>query len=172
IDGNDVAIQWTTVNEFSFAGYELERSVDGRTFYKIGSVAATNTPLVKVYNWLDNSPLGGISFYRLKMIDIDGKIKYSIVIKVDMNARKSLSVYPNPVTGHVMSLQMYGQRKGDYIANLYNIHGGKVMSTRLSHDGNNSVRSINLEAKLPAGIYYLEIINPGMEKTTLKIIIE
>ncbi|MEI9909687.1 MAG: hypothetical protein WDO71_08410 [Bacteroidota bacterium] len=51
-----IELAWKTSNEFSLAGYELERSADGRNFYNIGSVHATNTAAAKTYGWKDNAP--------------------------------------------------------------------------------------------------------------------
>ena len=166
-----IELVWTTTNEFSLEKYELERSADGHNFYTLGSVPATNTPLVKTYNWLDNSPPGVVSFYRLKMIDIDHVFKYSAVVKIYMSSRKAISVYPNPVTNHILLLQMYGQVKGDYILNLYNTSGEKVMSSRITHSGNDAVQSITLDKNLSNAFYYLEIRDPEKNKQILKVLI-
>jgi hypothetical protein len=66
---------------------------------------------------------------------------------------------------------MIGQPKGDYILGLYNVNGGKVMSSRITHDGNNGVRSIRLINSLPKGAYYLQIVDPGMNIKICKVII-
>jgi hypothetical protein len=166
-----IGLLWTTANEFSLAKYNVERSATGNNFYSIGSVPSTNTSFIKVYQWLDNAPLAGVNFYRLKILDLDGTFKYSMVVKMDMNARKGISVYPNPVTGHLLLLQMYGQLKGDYFINLYNSNAEKMMSSRITHDGNDAVRSIPLNKNLPTAVYYLEISDPGKNKTTLKLYI-
>lgn len=168
---NSIELLWKTSNEFSLAGYELERSADGHNFYNIGSVSATNSPVIKTYNWQDNNPLAAVNFYRLKMIDIDHVFKYSSVVKITMNAKKGISVYPNPVTGHTLMLQMYGQVKGDHIINMYNTDGKKVTTNRIIHNGNDAVRSVALDKNLPTGVYYLEINDPGKNKETLKILI-
>jgi len=135
-----IELLWTTANEISFAGYELERSATGQNFYNIGYTPSTNTLFIKTYSWLDNSPLDGVGFYRLKMIDIDGVFKYSAIVRIDMKAQKSISVYPNPVTEEIILLQMYGQSKGEHILNLYTINGKKVMSSRIIHSGNDAVK--------------------------------
>lgn len=166
-----IELLWTTAGEISFAGYELERSATGQNFYHIGSVPSTNSLFIKTYSWLDNSPLDGVSFYRLKMIDIDGVFKYSAIIRVDMKAQKSISVYPNPVTGEIIMLQMYGQSKGEHIINLYTIYGKKVMSSRIIHSGNDDIKTIYLNKKFPIGIYCLEISDPEKNKKVLKILI-
>jgi hypothetical protein len=106
-----VQLSWTTVNELSFDRYDLERAANGRNFTRIGSVQTINTAVMKTYSWPDNAPLAGVSYYRLKMIDIDGDFTLGNVLKIDRsgNAPKNgISVYLNPVTGHQLVLTLYG----------------------------------------------------------------
>jgi hypothetical protein len=169
---NDVIkLNWTTDNEIMLERYDLERSSDGNIFYTIGSVTSTNSPFVKDYNWVDNAPNSGVNFYRLKIISTYGTPTYSNIVKLDMNARKGISVYPNPVSGN-MVLQMVGQVKGVHIINLYNSNGKKVMSSLIIQDGNDAARSFALDKNLPTGIYFLEIIDPAKNKTALTILID
>jgi methionine-rich copper-binding protein CopC len=170
-DNYAIELLWKSSNEFSLEGYELQRSADGRNFYNIGTVPATNTPLIRTYKWLDNAPLDAVSFYRLKMIDIDHVFKYSAIAKISMNAGKGISVYPNPVTGHVVMLQMNNQLKGDHIINLYNSNGKKVMSGKTIYDEKNTVRCVALDKNLATGVYYLEVIDPERNKQILNILI-
>jgi hypothetical protein len=167
-----IQLFWTTAREIDLASYQPERSADGNSFYTVGMVPAVNTSTVKTYNWMDHNPSPGVNFYRLKMIDLDGHFRYSNVLKLDMNVLTSISVYPTPITGNIIHLQMIGQPKGDYILNLYNVSGGKVMTSRITHDGNNGVRSIDLIKSIPKGVYYLQIAAPGMNTKICKILIQ
>jgi len=166
-----VNLVWTVADEASFDRYDLERSADGRSFYVIGSVPSTNTPFQKTYRWVDNTPLPGTSFYRLKMIDLDGQFKYSMVVKISMNLEREISIYPNPVTGNTIMLQMYDQPKGNYAINMYSLSGQLVMINKIIHDGNNTSRSLELPTNLPKGCYYLRVSNPQGYQTGLKVII-
>lgn len=169
---DSVNLDWVTVNEFSFANFELERSADGRNFNKIGTVAARNTAGNHLYNLVDNYPIQGLNFYRLKMIDIDGSFKYSTILKVERNGKKTFSVYPNPVSGDKIMLEMRGQIKGKYIINLYSTKSEKIMTSSITSDGTDAVRSIYLVKKIPNGIYYLEITDPEKKRTILNLFIK
>jgi Ice-binding-like/Secretion system C-terminal sorting domain len=166
-----VNLLWTTTNELALSRYELERSADGIKFYTIGSMRATNTHLVKTYNWQDNEPLAGMNLYRLKMLEIDQAFKYSIVLKMDMNTQKDISLYPNPVTGHIVQLHFLGQLKGDHIVNVYNNNGENIMRSKITLDKNDDIKSIELNKSLTGGTYYLKISDPEMNNKTLKILI-
>jgi len=88
---------WTTENELNAARYSIERSVDGNTYFEIGSVPAVNSGNRLNYNFTDPQPATGWNYYRLRMIDRDGSYKYSPVRKLYFNGSDAISVYPNPL---------------------------------------------------------------------------
>lgn len=170
-EDSKIKLLWTVADEFSLERYQLDRSADGQNFYTIGSVNATNSNFLKTYTWTDETPLTAANLYRLKIIDIDGSFKYSDIVKIDMDGRKELLTYPNPVTGNILQLQLPAQSKGDYTINLYNHIGQKVMNTTIRHDGYQAIKNISLNKNLPGGVYYLELNNKENKKQTTKIII-
>ena len=77
---NLLLLKWYATFETNFKRYEIERSIDGRTFYKIGEVAGRNLP---DYSFTDNDlPDANNVYYRLKMIDIDGHFSTSKIVVV------------------------------------------------------------------------------------------
>ncbi len=166
-----IELSWTVDNEFSFTGYEVERSANGNNFYKIGAIVPTNIPFNKTYTYQDNLPLTE-NFYRLKMIDINNAFKYSAILNINLNTKKEISIYPNPVVDHTILLQMYGQTKGEYILNIFNLNGKKVMSRKIMQGPNDAVSSIALDKNLPTGYYFLQLTNPEKNKETLKFLIK
>jgi hypothetical protein len=167
-----VELSWVISNEVSFKGYDLERSADGRGFYGIGSVIPTNTTAVKTYKWLDETPLPAKNFYRLKMIDLDHAYAYSPIVGVSMDTKKSISSYPNPVVDHTIFLKMSGQLKGEYIINLYNNSGKKIMNTKILLGSSDTVNEIPLYKNLPKGVYILQLTDPEKKVKTLRILLQ
>lgn len=167
-----IDLSWTVDNEFLFTGYEVERSPNGKNFYKIGSILPTNTSFNKTYAYQDNSPLTELNYYRLKMIDKNNAFKYSTILNLHMQTKKGISIYPNPTVDHTLMLQMYGQYKGAYILNIYNLNGKKVMSRKIIQGSNDAVRSIALDKNLPTGFYFLQLTNSEKNKETLKFLIQ
>ena len=93
---NKVALNWSTENELNVSHFEIERAADATTFAKIGSVAAANTPNTNQYAYTDTL-VNGRAYYRLKMVDIDGKFEYSKIISVEGEAFLNAVIFPNPV---------------------------------------------------------------------------
>jgi hypothetical protein len=170
--GNAIELTWISADEYNLGSYQVERSNDGRNFNNIGTTAPTNTPFITNYKWIDYSPLSTISFYRLKMIDIGHVYKYSPIVRIDMNNRKNIAVYPNPVTGNTIMLQMYGQPRGEYTLSLFHTKGDQLLSRSIVHDGKDAVRSVSLNKNFPSGFYFLHISNASGNNVVLKIMIQ
>jgi Domain of unknown function (DUF4832)/Domain of unknown function (DUF4874)/Secretion system C-terminal sorting domain len=93
-----IELNWTTANEINAHKFEIERSINGEDFMKIGELNAQN----KAFNYLfsDNeTPQYKALYYRLKMVDLDGTATVSKIISVDnLLINKDLIVFPNPAT--------------------------------------------------------------------------
>jgi uncharacterized protein YjdB len=91
-------LKWVTENELNISHFDIERSNDGNRFNKIKEIASHGNGS---YNTVDEVPLTGYNYYRLKMVDKDGKFSYSIVEVVkDLNdVAFSFTMYPNPNKG-------------------------------------------------------------------------
>lgn len=75
-------LEWVTASEKNADYFNVERSLDGKTFTKVGKVqAAGNSNTLKTYTFKDIAE--GVVYYRLRQIDFDGAFEYSKVIAVN-----------------------------------------------------------------------------------------
>lgn len=95
-----VALSWTTANEVNTSNFELERGSDGIHFSSLASIPTHNNTSTNNYSFVDQNPLS-TNYYRLKMVDIDGKFTYSSILKINFNGSQSFEVYPNPARNSV-----------------------------------------------------------------------
>ena len=51
----------------------------------------------EIYQYIDNTALKAINYYRLKMVDVDGQFTYSKIIAIAVPAGNTITVFPNPV---------------------------------------------------------------------------
>ncbi|MGI4833049.1 MAG: LamG-like jellyroll fold domain-containing protein [Janthinobacterium lividum] len=96
--GSAVRLAWATASELRSASFEVERSLDGVAFAKVGAVAAAGTSATtRTYTLLDAALPAGASLlhYRLRQVDQDGAAHYTPVRTVAL-AAAGLSLYPNP----------------------------------------------------------------------------
>lgn len=85
-----------TASEKNNDFFTLERSKDGTSFEKLKTVSgAGNSDHVLNYSEKDEAPLHGISYYRLKQMDYDGKTSYSRVVTVEFNSNSQIKVQYN-----------------------------------------------------------------------------
>ncbi|MBX2965512.1 MAG: hypothetical protein KF845_05145 [Cyclobacteriaceae bacterium] len=91
-----VLLEWRTASELNNEAFEVERSKDGFEFTSIARINGAGTTSQKTdYSMLDEQPLQGLSYYRLKQIDFDGTFTYSILRSV-RRGDDPFIVYPNP----------------------------------------------------------------------------
>lgn len=97
---NYVSINWTTVQESSLQGYEIQRSTDATHFKNVQFVSSKNLSGINDYQYLDKENLTGVIYYRLKITEYSGNISYSKVVSVNSKNNQSafLNIYPNPTT--------------------------------------------------------------------------
>jgi parallel beta-helix repeat protein len=93
-NNNDkVNLQWQVASEINVSHYAIERSSNGQDFENIGELNANNIADIQInYNFADNFPLKGTSYYRLVMIDIDGSIAYSKTVYVSVTNAASFTL--------------------------------------------------------------------------------
>jgi uncharacterized repeat protein (TIGR01451 family) len=102
VANRDAQLSWRTASEVNSAYFEVERSLDGSTFTKLGQLAAQGTSTSpSTYAFLDKGVASlstGPVYYRLHQVDRDGKASYSPVRTLSFTqvAVASLSLFPNP----------------------------------------------------------------------------
>ena len=95
-----VELEWVSHNELNFSHYEIQRSDDGTNFRTIAEVPGKGDAEGGVFHYtdVDYEPLTGESYYRLRMVDLDGSTKYSEIRTAFIRAEevKNAGMYPNP----------------------------------------------------------------------------
>lgn len=94
-ENKKVALNWQTSNEINTALFQIERAENNR-FVKIGETNAENNLNGHTYKFIDEYPLPGNNFYRLKMIDFDGSFTYSSVERIYFDEKSYIRIFPNP----------------------------------------------------------------------------
>jgi fibronectin-binding autotransporter adhesin len=168
-ENQGIAVKWATQQEMNMASYELEKSADGILFSKTATITAKNGSSNN-YSWFDAQAFTGNNFYRLKMIDKSGSQTYSKVVKVNIsNAAPTVDIYPNPVKGSIINLQLSNLQKGTYTVTISNKEGQEVWRKQLQHNGGSASQTIDMGASISSGSYQLTITD-GLQKLTQHLI--
>ena len=163
-----VRLAWTTASEKNSQAFEVERSLNGRAFAAIGTVAATgNSRSSRSYELLDGKlPAGtALLYYRLKQLDADGAFSYSPVRTIALtSAAESLGLYPNPAPaghGHGGAATLTGTIPGAAVT-VFDALGRPVFTTTADAAG---TAALVLPAGLPTGVYLVHAANKALRLT-------
>jgi hypothetical protein len=172
--GAGIKVEWSNLTETDVQQYHVERSGDGRNFNQIATIAARLNDGSKAdYSFTDAAPLSGINYYRIQSVELSRETKYSLIVKVDTRSgdgKADIQVYPNPLTGNLLSLQTQRLGKGQYTIRITNAAGQQVLNRTLQHNGGSATESIPLPANLKAGMYSLQLIGDDLKLTRSFII--
>ncbi len=94
-----IALEWITDSEVNNEGFEVEFSLDARSFETVGFVAGSGTTnQAKNYEYMHKTNRPGSLYYRLKQMDFDGGFEYSDVIEVmrEKANNGNIVIFPNP----------------------------------------------------------------------------
>lgn len=167
---NSCHLKWSTSDENSNRGFDVERSYDGVSFTKIGFVAgAGSSDIAKAYSFADNDIAQEENYYRLKQIDLDGKPTYSsvILIRDKINASSSIKVLQNPFTNY-LDIQLPKRQSAHLTTRLFDITGREIYNQTI----NTNQMRVRLELSnmnLIKGTYVLQI-SDGSKQYATKVI--
>jgi parallel beta-helix repeat protein len=89
-------LTWKTATEINTTHFDIERSNDGQSFKKIGETKAQGNN--SKYQFTDELPYP-ITYYRLKINDLDGSFKFSKTINITANGKSKVKIYPTISNG-------------------------------------------------------------------------
>lgn len=168
-DKRQVELIWSTASEANVSHFELERSSNAADFTKIAQKAAAgNSNSTNNYFDLDPNPLMGISYYRLKSVDINGSFQYSNIVRVYIETPKGI-LFPNPVSSVVNIEIPELEFASELNFELFNSYNQRVLKGVAAHKSNDKGFAINGLEFLPAANYILEVYSVD-KKYTYKFI--
>lgn len=164
-----VVLSWTTLNETNNKRFYIERSSDGRTYSALDFIAAKNNTAGNVYSFNDNQPLPKHNYYRLQIVDNNGRITYSETVEVTMEASGSISitkVFPNPAQNTVYA-EMESTKDSKINTVLTNASGKTISQKSMMVSKGLNRLPFNVDS-LSYGSYFITITNDDGTKTKLK----
>lgn len=163
-------LEWKADLETGLTTYIIQRYSGVKSWADIGYIPAKNGGTgLTLYSFTDLAPEPDYNYYRLAIIDLDGRIAYSSLVSLDNrleNGPLVFQVYPNPVEGHLMSIYVSHQAGLDAVYKMLNSSGTILLEGKLT----DPVTDLDVHG-LPSGMYYLMVYTTyGIESQ--KVIIE
>jgi hypothetical protein len=163
-----VDVSWSTTQEVNSSHFDVQRSADGANWQVIGTVQAKgNASYTSNYSFNDASPLSSTGYYRLKMVDMDGKYGYTDVKVIRMSLISGVSVFPNPASDFVnVSI---GGSSSELTIRVINLNGQVLQEKKVNSA---SATTISLPVhNYPQGNYFIQVTGADGSQQTNKVLV-
>ena len=154
--GGATLITWSTAKEIDVAHYEIQRSADGTLFTPLGMLDPNNGSGSYSYQYTDKQPLKGWNYYKIIIVDRDGKKQFSPVLKAFSNAGglaiRKLRTQPSQIILELQSNE--AQNAG---LQVLSSTGLLIQKTLRRIDNGNSTLTIPT-GSLSNGVYFIKLV--------------
>jgi hypothetical protein len=165
-----VVLNWQTAQESNSSHFDIQHSVNGSDWTTIGTVQAHGYSSTTIdYSFTDESPAAGVNYYRLSLVDRDGRYGYSEVKIVRTSTLvNNISFYPNPARDYVnVSL---GQASATEITVRLINQSGQVLQEKKAVGGNGTTVTFPVQ-QYATGLYILSVASADGSHESSKLVI-
>lgn len=173
----DGVVSWATATEKNNAYFQVESSLDGRSFQRLGQVAGHGTSTQRQdYSFVDKNLAryaADLVYYRLRQVDVDGTETVSPVRSLQVPAVAGLLVqaYPNPSQQEQVTLVIRTSQAGPATLQLIDGVGRQLGQRKLDLLLGASTLVLEEATGLPQGVYLLRL-RQGEQQQALKLVRE
>ncbi len=168
-----VLVEWSTASEINNDNFSIERSNDGMNYSEVGKVkGAGNSTIILDYSLLDPNPYTGVSYYRLKQTDYDGKFEIfnPVSVRVDEKSKdvSTIRVYPNPFENS-FTAEFESAEAMDVRIQLLSLNAEVVATETIHAEAGKNSYHFTSPAELKTGIYILRISSDSTVLSDTKV---
>lgn len=162
IENDKPLVSWRVAEEYNVDQYIVQRSIDGQNWIEIHTLEATD---LSTYHFIDQNPLEGRVFYRLKITELDRNINYSPIKQLELGAlvQKNVSSYPNP-SRHQIHIEN-NQSQVIHLS-IYDLTGKVFTTDQVLLP--NTLQTFDISS-LPSGPFYIRYADPSGNKLHAEI---
>jgi len=153
-----VKLGWVTATETDNDFFTLERSINAKDFEIIGTVNGAGTSVIPIdYRFYDERPLQGLTYYRLKQTDFNGKFVYTQPLAVYINENTgNISVIPNPAKED-FNICFTAVTNDEAHVKIVDITGKTIYRTSVLPSGKTMNHKVNI-SDFAKGIYFVTVM--------------
>ncbi|MBE9461655.1 S8 family serine peptidase [Dyadobacter subterraneus] len=152
-----VSLDWVTTNEINNAQFVLERSKDLKNIETIAEVNPDeSTAATHLYQYTDELPYQGTSYYRLKQVDLDGHT--TVYRWVSIVIDQTYAVFPNPVINKQFKLNL--DEPNDAVIEFFSVDGHLIPLHTISRSP--GMLELKLHKNSAPGAYILKVEERGV----------
>lgn len=171
-ENSSVKLEWSTASEKNNDHFVLERSKDALNFEVFAEKEGSgNSSVLLKYNYEDRNPHPGLSYYRLRQVDLDGSSTCSPIVAVTLNKTEGgLLVFPNPGHGS-FKIKLPDPDIDEITVSIKSMNGKELLSGMRLYKSAEGLFNLDLPILLPPGNYMLHFTTV-QARYSCKIIVE
>jgi hypothetical protein len=145
-------LEWSTSQEMNTSHFAVESSTTTREWKEVARIRAAGSSSTLLNYRFRHQTSDAVNYYRLRMVDIDGRYTVSHVIKLSRidDGQTEIKVFPNPAAGFLTVSMSFAQKME---LKILNNTGQLIRQLQLSAQNNHTINTSNL----PAGFYFLQL---------------
>jgi hypothetical protein len=165
-----VEITWATSSEINNDYFEVEKSTNGVDFFSIERIEGSGMSANAIfYSAKDYNPSSGVSYYRIKQVDFDGKFSFSKIISITRNASISdFLISPNPANEN-MNISFNSEFSIKANVQILNYTGSKILSFETNIIKGENIIPVEIK-DIESGIYIIKISGENSKDLNAKFI--
>ena len=149
-----IKLEWATSFEEDFDYFTLERSSDGRIFNDHVKIYSNTTlsSFTKKYEYIDEMPFPGLSYYRLKATDFNGSFEYHGVVSANLeDAEADILIYSNPNVRDQITISYNGEQESPF--RIIDITGNMIEEGILLP----GLNEIMISPSIHSSLYFIQV---------------
>jgi hypothetical protein len=162
-------LEWESSDETSLSRYEIELSINNSAF----STIATQLPGVGQYQLVYPLTQAGNHVFRIKMVDRMQGITYSEQHPISSTCQTELgwtvTAAPNPFRNE-LQLNWKIDKPRRFVWSIYNEKGQRVRQETSNIALSNTIQRVDFIQKLPAGKYWLQVVDESGKQQSIPLI--
>ena len=157
-------LTWMTTSEKNFSHFDIEKSLDGVNFMRIGTKAGKGSSSSTASYLFDDNEMKSLQYYRLKYVDANGQYMYSNIARVsrdDVNTSKV--IFSNQVTS-TLALRVIDMNTENLSIRIIDNSGREIKSQKVKVNPGENSFNLNTST-IPNGFYYLMLSGENYKRT-------
>ena len=159
VEPDQIVLNWKTATEVNNDFFEVQRFINFEEAQTLGKVLGNGTTSeLHSYEFIDTSPMKGVSYYRLKQVDYDGRSEYSNVVRAEYTGSDKAQLFPNPGNGLELNLSIESD-EGPLQISVLDARGSKVAVLFIAAPDRSAsqVQVLKFDTPISSGLYFVQI---------------
>ncbi len=170
-EGEQAKISFEVFENNSFEKFIVERSTDATTFLSAATLLNNNNTTIANYSSNNARIRASNVFYRIKGITKQGTILYSNIIRLENKQEQAVSVYPNPITNHIINIEFLKPINENVSITIFGTKGERLFYNQINPAGNKTIK-IKVPDYFNVHTLYILNITYGSTVVNEKIVFE